>query len=274
MSLIKVGSFEFSIMPETAAWSYSMKINSIDTYGGRVVQFLNSSIDSLFVEGYIRPKRTGVSAGPQPYVGYDLDQWQGMREFEYNVKQIMLYHERSKSPVHFSFPEVGWDGMVFLTGYSDVRYDPGTPAVMYKLSFDIDSGFDSVMYSADSHGLENIPSGVGWVRSIYNTPQVGDWERAKKAVEKVVDDAGSFSASKPLDFYQYLMEVDENAEDGATAEEVAATAVGALAGSAAPYSSSQDAKYVSSGISSVRDGAQQVIENSLVAFGLTSDWSS
>ena len=267
----RIGPYDFSIMPETAAWAYSMNIKTIDTYGGRVVQLLSCSIDSLSVEGYIRPKRTGVMVPNPPYPGYDIDQWQGMREFEYNVRQIMAYHEQSKDSVHFSFPDVGWDGEVFLTGYSDVRYEPDIPAVRYKLSFDIDSGFDDVLESATEQGLDNIPDGVGWVRSIYNTPNVGDWENAKKAVEKVVDDAGSFTASKPLDFYQYLMEVEDEGEK-LDMDDIVDTVVNALS-SAASQALSADDQYLADGIAAVATAGVVVAgKTALELLGLTCDW--
>lgn len=267
MAWINVGDYRFNIMPDTAAWSYSMYVKSIDTYGGRVVQFLNSSIDALSVEGYIRPKKpkAEVVNGALSYPDADIAQWQGMREFEYNVRQIMSFHESEKSPVHFSFPEVGWDGMVFLTGYSDVRYEVGTAAVRYRLSFDIDSGFESILTSAESQGLDNIPNGVGWVRSIYNTPGNDGWSAAKKAIEKIVDDAGTFSASRPLDFYEYLSQVlaDEDGKDSSKSETSSVAISVSRSAEEQFLSDTQEGKLV----------ANPIITNFLEKYGLVSNWS-
>lgn len=204
MAVISVGGYRFNILPNTASWSYSMDIKPIDTYGGRVVQLLACHIDNLSVEGYISPNGNAASQSDP------LGQWQGMREFEYNVKSIMAYHESSHRSVQFDFPEVGWVGNVFLTGYSDVRYEPDIPAVSYRLSFDVDYGFDGIAAAAGDYGLKNIPDGVGWVRNVYNTPLPKDWETYKKAIAAILDDVGTFSASNPLDYYSYL----QRAKDG------------------------------------------------------------
>ena len=83
-----------------------MKINSQDTYGGRVIQLLSCRIDGLTIEGYIRPaKYSDIPAGTDNLLPY-----QGMRQFEQQVRSIMYYHEVNKAPVHFTFDEVGWDG--------------------------------------------------------------------------------------------------------------------------------------------------------------------
>ena len=226
MATLKVGNYRFNIEPSTARWSYSMKINSIDTYGGRVVQLLSCKIDNLTVEGYIRPaKPSDVSSDSMRYLPY-----QGMRVFENNIRSIMMYHEQSRSPVRFVFSEVGWDGDVWLTGYSDVRYEPSVSAVRYVLKFDVDYGFDTVLESIDDAGeiaaLDNIASGVNWVRSVYNTPIESNNEAVKKAIESIVDDAGTFDASKPLDYYEYLKEAlgsggsdDEEGNEGTDGDE-------------------------------------------------------
>lgn len=223
MATITVDGIPFYILPETAAWSYSMKIQSFDTYDGRVVQLLACNVDSLSVEGYIPPRRI-VSSDPGAYGSGALitDQWSGMEEFEWNVKRIMQSHEqggralRGESyPAHFSFPEVGWDGEVYLVGYNDVRYDPDSPAVRYTLKFEIDSGFGDIQQAASDQGLKNIPDGVGWVRSVYNTPDLNSesWEKFKTAIENIVDDAGTHDASSPADFYEYLRKSFEGDEE-------------------------------------------------------------
>lgn len=204
MATLNIGDYRFTVEPNTARWSYSMKINPIDTYGGRVVQLLSCKIDNLTIEGYIRPaKWNEINPGSMQFL-----QFQGMRIFESNVRSIMLYHETMRAPVRFLFQEVGWDGYVWLTGYSDVRYEPDIPAVKYVLKFDVDYGFDTVLSAIRSgdeiNALDNIPNGVNWVRSVYNTPLSSNDAAVKKAIEDIVDDSGKFDASKPLDYYDYL----------------------------------------------------------------------
>lgn len=219
MAAISVGGYRFDILPTTASWSYSMNIKPFDTYGGRVVQLLACHIDKLSVEGYISPKGNTASQSDP------LGEWQGMREFEYNVKNIMAFHESSGRSVAFDFPEVGWSGNVFLTGYSDVRYEPDIPAVSYRLSFDVDYGFEGIAAAAGDYGLKNIPDGVGWVRNVYNTPLPEDWETYKKAIAAILDDVGTFSASNPLDFYAYLQEAEKEGSESKAASASASRVV-------------------------------------------------
>lgn len=53
------GEVKLDLLPETAAWSYAMRIQSFDTYDGRVVQLLACNIESLSIEGYIMQSRGG-----------------------------------------------------------------------------------------------------------------------------------------------------------------------------------------------------------------------
>ena len=214
MAVVTIGGFEFAIEPETASWTYRMNIKPEDTYGGRVVQLLACTIDGMSVSGHICPAKW--SFDPDNSRRDELNkniQWNAMREFEYNVRQIMEYHESAKAPVEFDFPEAGWEGMVYVTGYSKVQYEPDIPSVQYTLSMDIDSGFNDIAEAAGDYGLAAIPDGVGWVRSVYNTPGTTDFDKVKKAMEKFVDDAGTFDASKPADFFDYLMNADDTEGD-------------------------------------------------------------
>lgn len=254
MAKITVGGVDFYILPETAAWSYSMKIQSFDTYNGRVIQLLACTVDSLSVEGYI-PNHVVTSTKPNGSLGsFISDQWYAMEVFESNVKRIMAQHEKGgraqsntgKSvPAKFVFSEVGWNGYVYLTGYSDVRYEPDIPAVKYTLKFEIDSGFSEIENAASDQGLKNIPDGVGWVRNVYNTPETSEdsWSKFKSALENFVDDAGTHDASNPADWFQYLKEADEgDGDDGNT------------------NSGTEDGKNDSDYSSTVRKVAQSVLE--------------
>lgn len=214
MAIISIGGYEFSIDPTTASWNYRMNIKSTDTYGGRVVQLLACVVENMTVQGYIYPdKWVSDRNDANRNILNKNNQWNGMRSFEHNIRLIMGYHETARRPVDFDFPEVGWSGKVYVTGYSDVRFDPGIPAVTYTLSMAVDSGFDSIASAAGDYGMKSMPDGVGWVRSVYNTPDDADWEKVKKALEKVVDEAGTFDADKVLDFYDYIEQAEGVSDD-------------------------------------------------------------
>ena len=223
MAAISVGGFTFYVEPSTASWQYKMNIKPFETYGGRVVQLLSCSIEAMSIEGHIRPK--GWSSSRDRVSGsLDINQWQGMRDFEDSVKSILAYHESTGESVYFNFPEVGWDGKVFLVDYSNVRYEPDVPAVTYTIRFEIDTGFEGIQQAAGDYGLQNIPDGVGWVRNVYNTPTTTSWETVKSALEDFIDDVGTFDASNPADFYAYL-EAASNGESKSDSKDKAAKVV-------------------------------------------------
>lgn len=197
MANASIGGYTFDIDPSEASWTYTLNTSATDTYGGRVVQILSCRIDGMSVGGYITQR------------GSKDSQFKNMEEFERKIKAIMLYHEESKKPVKFRFPALDWDGDVFLTGYSDVSYDPATAAVHYTLAMTVDSGFDSIRESASSQGLDVIPDGVNWVRNEFNTPSADSWETVMSALKKVLKNAGTFAADDVKSLYEAMAEGDD-----------------------------------------------------------------
>lgn len=198
MANARVGTLLFDIDPTTASWSYRLRTSSTDTYGGRVVQILGCSVENFTVGGYLRPPKGGSD-------GLKWNRFVEMERFERKVKSLMERQAETKQPSDFVFPPLGWGTekpiKVYLTGYNSVRYDVSSAAVSYNLTFDVDSGFDEVVKSDMTYGLDQIPQGVAWVRNKYNT-STRTWEEVKDALEKTLDAAGQGDLDASL--YEYL----------------------------------------------------------------------
>lgn len=196
MANAMIGGYTFDINPSTASWTYTLKTNSIDTYGGRVIQILYCRIDNLSVSGQLKVSR-------------DSRQWSEMERFEGSMKSIMASHAETHEPVKFRFDALDWEGDVFLTGYSNVEYSPSTSAVSYKLMFVVDSGFATIsqdVSDSEKTALGAIKSGVDYVRSVYNTPTVSSWEDVKSALKKAIGDSGNYS-TESKSIYEYISEL-------------------------------------------------------------------
>lgn len=195
MANAKLGNYVFDINPSSASWGYSLHTNKIHTYGGVVVQILSSKIDDLVISGYI-PLRGGNR----------IVQFNEMEQFEMEMRQIMESQVNDPpTPIHFSYPELNWDGDVFLMGYDSVTYDIETSAAKYTLRFTIDTGFDGVVNIGGIEGIDNIPDGVGWVRNKYNTPDSAySYEKIMESIGAILDDIGTFDSLNPPDLYAYL----------------------------------------------------------------------
>lgn len=196
-------SFVFNIDPSEASWQYNMKVNSIDTYGGRVNQILSCNITGMRIGGYITQK------------GAERRQWAKMEEFETKVTQIMEWQAANKKPCFFEFPALGWSGHIYLMNYSDVRYNPTTTAVSYSLSMEVDSGFEAIAIavSEERAALDNIQNGVNYIRSEYNYPNPDNWETVKKALEKVVEHGGEYGEESYTDLYDAMLAVEKEMQE-------------------------------------------------------------
>lgn len=234
MANATINGWTLDINPNEASWSYKLLTNSQDTYGGRVIQILSCRIESFTIKGYLSCKGTGKR------------QWAQMEAFESKVKNIMAYHANNKKPVSFRFDALDWSGDVYLTGYSNVEYNPKTSAVSYTLMFTVDSGFNAISQEvADSikTSLGSIKNGVNYVRSVYNTPLDTDWEDVKSALEKAIGDSGNFNADTKS-IYQYISELESDSDSDSGNETSSKTSSG-----------SNDSSYSSDGSSSSSTGS-------------------
>ena len=60
MANMRIGGYTFDLDPSSASWGYSLRLNQTDTYGGRVIQVLGCSIDTMSIRGYVRPLKGEV----------------------------------------------------------------------------------------------------------------------------------------------------------------------------------------------------------------------
>lgn len=215
MANARIGNYLFAIDPTTASWGYTLNVKSIDTYGGRVIQTLSCKIDKLTIGGYLP-----VPKGNQGRYDY-------MLEFERNITAIMEYHSTAKKPVIFNYPALDWCAWVYLLGYKDVKFDVATSAISYSLTFEVDNGFESLLTTAESYGLDLINSGVEYVRNEFNTPRL-TWEQLKTAYEKLLDDAGTMELLDSI--YDYLDQEEGDGADGENTSDKATSTTGNVAG--------------------------------------------
>jgi len=201
MPFAKISDYTFKVNPHTASWTYSLKINPIDTYGGRVVQILSRSIEGLSIAGYLSCKGVGEY------------RWKEMESFERSIIDIMNWQANNKRPVTFSFPPLSWTGQVYVTGYSDVKYDMESTAISYTLTMEVDDGFEGVSLSATDEGLSSIPDGVNWTRNKYNMPDQSASKDALDALRKMLEEEGTYGLSAGQKTYlDYLHEITAEKE--------------------------------------------------------------
>lgn len=198
MATARLGNYAFGIDPSTAKWGYELKTNKIQTYGGTVVQIISRNISDLTITGYLSSR--GLT---------NETRFARMEEFERQMQAIMQHHVDTGKPVDFYFPILGWNGKVFLKNVSNFTYSPKVSAVSYQLTFFVDTGFDTIKDIVATDALNSIPDGVGWTRSIYNTPDTNNWDNMLKALKQVVENSGSYDAYG-VSLYDQLRAIEQN----------------------------------------------------------------
>lgn len=235
MANASVGGYTFDIDPSTATWTYALKTKVTPTYGGRVVQVLRCNIEGLSVGGYLTQPRGVLDSGIRTVEGrtvsagtnvgdYDY-RFAQMKRFERDVRAIMETQADGKEPMTFSYPVLGWSGKVFLVGYDAVKYDVATTAVSYRLSFEVDDGFDEIVTTVSSHGLDTLADGVNWTRNEYNTPTT-DWATVKQALKDALKDAGASYQTDSI--YTYLTQIEAATKPTTTTDDTKMTNADAL----------------------------------------------
>lgn len=206
MANMRIGSYTFDLDPSHASWGYRLRTKSTDTYGGRVIQILGSQVEQMSIRGYVRPLKG-------PVEGAFENRFLAMERFEQDVKAIMDAQAQSKMPSELVYPPLGWGVderiLVYVTGFSNVKYDDSVSAFSYDLKMDVDSGFDEVVESALTYGLEDIPDGVRWYRNQYNTP-VTNWEQVKNALRQAIQ--ANMSGDYDASVYDYLEDYMDDVE--------------------------------------------------------------
>lgn len=246
MPNMSIAGYTFNLDPNSASWTCRLNTRSFDTYGGRVVQILSSRVENLVITGYITSKQPGWAV-------LDDYQWGAMEEFESAIRAIMEDEVASNSPSHFLYPELGWDAEVYVSGYSNVEYNPKSSVVSYTLALTVDSGLDTLADgSAAASDFTKVKDGVNWVRTKYNTPSGDKAELALKALEKALNTLDEFDANNEPDFYKLLDEVMKNPDD--VGKKADTSGVGSADSAFASASASGDAV-------SLGDGGSYVCDN-------------
>lgn len=204
MAKVSIGDVVFDVNPSTFSWGYSLETNSVDTYGGKVVQILSCSLQDCTVQGYLP-------------VSKDLNNaYAEMERFEKNILRLMKKQADEKTPDKFDFPALGWSGTVYITQYGSVSYSYDLAAVTYTLQLSVDDGFSELRREIRGNAqasIDSIPNGVGWTRNIYNTPMSTTWNMSLEVVRKIIEETGNYQAVGLQDYYEMLREKVEQAKE-------------------------------------------------------------
>ena len=140
-------------------------------------------------------------------------QWSELEAFENKIVKLMDWSATKKKPLYFAFEPLSWFGNVYITKYSDVKYSVGQDAIQYTLSMEVDDGFADLLKAVtDSHGLDNIPDGIRWETSKYNTPTASEVHRTMDALMAAFEDTGIWSASM-VSLFKYYTKADEKEKE-------------------------------------------------------------
>ena len=202
----QLGWYVFDVSPTNMSWGYSMTTKKFDTYGGRVVQLLSCKIDDITLKGYV------------PCRGQET-QFANMEEMEEQIRDLMDWQAENKKPIAFSFPALGWSGDVYITKYGDVSYSYDLVAATYTITMSVDNGFDEILESITDDALQtlqNVPDGVNWRYSVYNTPSESDWQVSLDALKAILEDSGNYGSVQLQDYYDEVLRLTEEKKNGAT----------------------------------------------------------
>ena len=165
-----IGGAPFKVNPNSVAWSYKVKMASHKTIGGKVIQLYGFSMGDLTI--------TGSYGGPDAVKTQD--------EFFQFIKSIATDQspkvgQHAGKPVHFLWPEQGWDFWVYILGLTQlgagtsVETNERVSAPKYQLKLFIyqDNGdlLRSAMGISQAKFLERLTAGIGWQQTEYNGPE-------------------------------------------------------------------------------------------------------
>jgi hypothetical protein len=152
--------------PTSISWPYTMKIADQRTLGGKVIQLLGVTLGDLTVEGTF-----GVGGFEEQQAFFD-------RIVNYMDTQMPL--KGNPSPLHFLWPERGWDFWCFVRSMTQqgaqtaIRADNKTfaPGFVLTLFIQEDNGdlIRAVKTSAAAAFIGRLTAGLGWKQTAFNGP--------------------------------------------------------------------------------------------------------
>jgi hypothetical protein len=160
----------FRLDPESVSVSFSVRSNSIETIGGRVVQIYGVQWNDLIIVG---------SFGKGAARAFGANPFQDQREFLDRMKAIGDRQSElitQSEPQKFIWPEQGWNFRVYLKEYTDTRGNkpiqrsPDEVNPKWQLTFFVVEDNANLTQGIADDFLARLAKGLGWKQTEYNGP--------------------------------------------------------------------------------------------------------
>jgi len=176
---------EFTLDPESIAFHFDIKTNSVNTVGGQVVQVFGTRISDIIVTGSFG---TGGWQAQQEWLSTITNQMNSqIGTFPSSGAYAHSGQYKQGTPINFSYPPRGWNFNVYILSYtqpdsqSSVMMDNSIINPRWTLTlFPVqdnssglfspqeDSSLKSVTDAALASYLNRLSTGIGWVPNQYN----------------------------------------------------------------------------------------------------------
>lgn len=136
--------YDFSINPDTVAWTYKETIKAFDTLGGRVLQLLSVQVGEMTVTG---------QAGTR----------EELQRFADSMAKIMRYHVNSGGrPVHFRVPSRSWDFTVYVYKVPSIGWNVKTVSYPWSLTLKVEEDMGIVTETILNAELDALAKEIGY----------------------------------------------------------------------------------------------------------------
>lgn len=169
---VTIDGIRLPVNPNSVKWDYKVKLATIKTVGGKVVQLLGWSMGDLMVSGHYGAM--GVERQAEIFKHID----------SIALRQAPMPGQRAAEPVRFLWPEMGWDFWVFVKGMQQggasvsVERNERIHNPTYNLTLFVyeDNGdvISAAANSAASAYLKRLTAGLGWKQTDWNGPQTAE----------------------------------------------------------------------------------------------------
>ncbi len=158
-------NFVFKVDPYDIAWGYTLRSQTTDTYGGKVIQILGVELNNLTIN-------TVAGGDGYPYL-------EEMRDF---FREMGRWQQNYQEPATFLFPPKNYHIKFWGQRFT---FDNSLDNVVYPVQItgmiqeDIAG---TLKQSIMTEEIKKLAEGIGYVRNQYNDPTIGE-ENIKKLNE-------------------------------------------------------------------------------------------
>jgi len=186
------GTFRFRSNPKDFNWSYTLKKRVDQTYGGRVIQLLGTSIEDF---SFTADCGSASSDGGWPY----------MNRAAKFLSKVMI-EQRKGVPATFEYTTRGWKFRAFIVS---VPFADAVEEVLreFTVTMKVQEDVSGVMSQNTLQAeLNRLKDGMGFQRSKYNDPlmqaggpgAVPDAEKYQNGIQRGIDFVQGFAAEASI----------------------------------------------------------------------------